>query len=181
MKPVDIQINYFISIPSEVDFFIRVFWRGFHRIRPNTRARAHTHIWPPLWSIGQSSWLQIQRSGFDSRRYQIFWEVVGLERGSLSLMSTTEELLGINCSDSGLENRECRRRDPSRWPRNNLYPQMFALISPTSGGRSVGRVRSRTKATELLVLYIYIWERGPLFVQNRVPQEARSSCFHVGL
>jgi hypothetical protein len=25
-----------------------------------------------LWSSGQSSWLQIQRSGFDSRRYQIF-------------------------------------------------------------------------------------------------------------
>jgi hypothetical protein len=32
-------------------------------------------------------------SGFDSRRYQIFWEVVGLERGPLSLMSTIEELL----------------------------------------------------------------------------------------
>jgi hypothetical protein len=31
---------------------------------------------PPLWSSGQSSWLQIQRSGLDSRRYQIFWEVV---------------------------------------------------------------------------------------------------------
>jgi hypothetical protein len=27
---------------------------------------------PPLWSSGQSSWLQIQRSGFDFRRYQIF-------------------------------------------------------------------------------------------------------------
>jgi hypothetical protein len=27
---------------------------------------------PPLWSSGQSSWLQIQRSGFDSRRYQMF-------------------------------------------------------------------------------------------------------------
>jgi hypothetical protein len=26
---------------------------------------------PPLWSIGQSSWLQIYRSGFDSRRCQI--------------------------------------------------------------------------------------------------------------
>jgi hypothetical protein len=26
---------------------------------------------PPLWSSGQSSWLQIQRSEFDSRRYQI--------------------------------------------------------------------------------------------------------------
>jgi hypothetical protein len=34
----------------------------------------------PLWSSGQSSWLQIQRSRFDSGRYQIFW-VVGLERG----------------------------------------------------------------------------------------------------
>jgi hypothetical protein len=28
------------------------------------------------------------RSGFDSRRYQIFWEVVGLERGPLSLVIT---------------------------------------------------------------------------------------------
>jgi hypothetical protein len=51
----------------------------------------------------QSSWLQIQRSRFDSRCYQIFWEVVGLERGPLNLVglergplnlvSTTEELL----------------------------------------------------------------------------------------
>jgi hypothetical protein len=27
---------------------------------------------PPLRSSGQSSWLQIQKSGLDSRRYQIF-------------------------------------------------------------------------------------------------------------
>jgi hypothetical protein len=26
--------------------------------------------WPPLWSSGQSSWLQIRRPGFDSRHYQ---------------------------------------------------------------------------------------------------------------
>jgi hypothetical protein len=45
---------------------------------------------PPLWSSGQSSWLQIQRSGFDSQRCQIFWEVVGLERGPLNLVSTIE-------------------------------------------------------------------------------------------
>ena len=31
--------------------------------------------------------------GFDSRRYQIFWVVVGLERGLLSLVRSTEELL----------------------------------------------------------------------------------------
>jgi hypothetical protein len=37
--------------------------------------------------------LQIQRPGFDSQRYQIFWEVVGLERGPLSLVSAIEELL----------------------------------------------------------------------------------------
>jgi hypothetical protein len=31
--------------------------------------------------------------GFDSRRYQIFWEVVRLERGPLSLVRRIEELL----------------------------------------------------------------------------------------
>jgi hypothetical protein len=45
----------------------------------------------PLWSSGQSSWLQIRRPWFDSRHYQK--EVVGLERGPFSLVSTTEELL----------------------------------------------------------------------------------------
>jgi hypothetical protein len=40
---------------------------------------------PPLWYSGQSSWLQIRRPGFDSRHYQKK-EVVGLERGPLSLV-----------------------------------------------------------------------------------------------
>jgi hypothetical protein len=31
---------------------------------------------PHLWSIGRSSWLHIQGSGFDNRRYRIFWGVV---------------------------------------------------------------------------------------------------------
>jgi hypothetical protein len=68
---------------------------------------------PPLWSSGQSSWLQIRRPGFDSRHYQKK-KVVGLERGSLSLVSTTEELLDKKSSGSCLENREYGRRDPSR-------------------------------------------------------------------
>jgi hypothetical protein len=58
---------------------------------------------PPLWSSGQTSWLQIQRSRFDSRRYQIFWEVAGLERGPLSLVSTIEELLERKSSYPVLE------------------------------------------------------------------------------
>jgi len=34
-----------------------------------------------------------------------------------------------------------------------LYPQKLALISPTGGGRSVGIVRVRTKATEFSLVY----------------------------
>jgi hypothetical protein len=69
---------------------------------------------PLLWSSGQRSCLHIQRSVFDSRHYQIFREIVGLERGPLSLVSTIEELLGSKNSGSGLENREYGYRDPSR-------------------------------------------------------------------
>jgi hypothetical protein len=36
----------------------------------------------------------MQRSWFDSRRYQIFSEAVALERDALNLVSTTEGLLG---------------------------------------------------------------------------------------
>jgi hypothetical protein len=57
---------------------------------------------------------------------------VGLEWGPLSLVHTTEELLGRNSSGSGLERREYGRRDSSRWPCD----------------RSVGIVRLRTEAME---------------------------------
>jgi hypothetical protein len=46
--------------------------------------------------------------GFDSRPYQIFWEIEGLERGPLSLVRTIEELLEWKSSGSGLENRDQR-------------------------------------------------------------------------
>jgi hypothetical protein len=73
---------------------------------------------------------------------------VSLERGPLSLVSTIEELLKRKSSESGLEIREYGRQDPSRGPRGTLYPQKLALISPTSGSRSLGIVRSRTQALE---------------------------------
>jgi hypothetical protein len=72
---------------------------------------------------------------------------VVLERGPLSLVSTIEELLERKSSGSGLESREYGRRDPSR---GTLYSQKLVLTSPTSGGRSVGMVRSRTQATEFV-------------------------------
>jgi hypothetical protein len=69
----------------------------------------------PLWSNGQSSWLQIKWSGFDSRRYQIFWEVVGLERGPLSLVSTIEELLERKVVAPVYNNVITAIRDSPRW------------------------------------------------------------------
>jgi hypothetical protein len=103
---------------------------------------------PPLWSSGQ-------RSGFDFRRYQIFWELVSLNRGPLNLVSIIEELLGRKSSGSGLENRDYGRGDPLCWPRNTLYPQKLSLTSPTRGGRSVGIVRSQTQVTEFVVCFVY--------------------------
>jgi hypothetical protein len=47
---------------------------------------------------------------------------VVLERGPLSLVSTTVELLERKSSGSGLENREYGRKDASRLPRGTLYP-----------------------------------------------------------
>jgi hypothetical protein len=44
--------------------------------------------------------------GFDSRRYQIFWKLLGPELGPISLVRITEELLEWkNIAVPGLENR----------------------------------------------------------------------------
>jgi hypothetical protein len=72
---------------------------------------------------------------------------VGLEPGPLNLVITTKELLERKNSGSGLESREYGRMEPAHRPRGTPYPQRLALTSPTSGGRSVGIVRSWTQAT----------------------------------
>jgi hypothetical protein len=53
--------------------------------------------------------------------------------------------ISLNDIVSGQVNRINGRGDPLRWSRDTLYPQKLALTSPTSGGRSVGIVRLRTK------------------------------------
>jgi hypothetical protein len=65
---------------------------------------------------------------------------VGLERGPLSLVNTTEDLLGRKSSGPGLENQEYGRRDPSRYV-TPFYPKKSALTSLTSSGRYVCIVR----------------------------------------
>jgi hypothetical protein len=90
--------------------------------------------------------------GFDSRRYQIFWEVVGVERGPLSLVCITEELLEFKNSGTGSRKPTLTAVwDPLRWPRDNFHPQKLALTSPTCGGRSVGIVRLRIATMEFSI------------------------------
>jgi hypothetical protein len=151
------------SWPHPLTYFLLTFSLGIHLTGP------------PLWSSGQSSWLQIQRSSFDSQRYQISREVVSLERGPLSLVSTIDELLGRKSSGSGLENREYGRRDPSHWPRGTLYPQKLALTSPASGGRSVGIVSSRTQAT----VFLYTLRSIPVAGINTRTTANRLRCLHA--
>jgi hypothetical protein len=80
-------------------------------------------------------------------------------------------------SGSGLETREYCRRDPSRWPRSTLKLQKLALISPTSGGRSVGIVHSWTQATEFSLGWLMLFVCITLLVcQQFLWSAMRNTC-----
>jgi hypothetical protein len=75
-------------------------------------------------------------------------KLAGLERGQLSLVSTTEELLDRKVAapvkkreNTAVEIRHADHVAPS-------IRKTLAITSPTSGGRSVGIVRSRTQSME---------------------------------
>jgi hypothetical protein len=70
-------------------------------------------------------------------------------------------LLTRNCC---LENREYGWRDPSRWPRGTHYSQKLAVSSPTSGGLSVGIVRSRTQTME----FVFLFDRFSIWLSENI-------------
>jgi hypothetical protein len=88
---------------------------------------------------------------------------VDLERGPLSLESTTDELLQRKSSGYCLENREYGRADPLRWLR---YTTLSAKVGTNFvDSRSVGIVRSWNQATELFCAALY-WNKVLCKVQQ---------------
>jgi hypothetical protein len=53
----------------------------------------YIYIYTYILTAPLAQWSEFLATDADSRHYQIFREVMGLERGPLSLVSTTEELL----------------------------------------------------------------------------------------
>jgi hypothetical protein len=90
-------------------------------------------------------------------------KIVGLKRGPLSLVSTTEELLDIKVAapvwkteDTAVEIRQADYVAPS-------ICKTMAITSPTSGCRSVDIFRLRTQAMEFsFFLYLGVFLRSLL-------------------
>ena len=120
-KLLKATVNFVISVPlsawNNSASTIRVFmkldvWVIFLKIVEKIRSSLNFHknngyfIWRPGRLCGlvvRVSGYIYRGLGFDSRRYQIFWVVVGLERGPLSL---NWGATWIKSSGSGPENRD---------------------------------------------------------------------------
>ena len=108
---------------------------------------------PPLWSSGQSFWLQIQRSRVRSPALPDFLSSSGSGTGSTQHRELREVNWGATWikKSSGCRSRKQRLTAVGTRCADHvtpLYPQKLALTSPTGVGRSIGIVRVRTKATE---------------------------------
>jgi hypothetical protein len=74
--------------------------------------------------------------------------VVSLERGPLSLVSITEELLDRKVADPVYKTKNTAVGIRNVDHVASSIRKKLAITSPTSGGRSVGIVRSRTQTME---------------------------------
>jgi hypothetical protein len=79
-------------------------------------------------------------------------KVMGLERGPLSLVNTTEELLDRKVAVVGIRHADHVALSTHK---------KLAITSPTSGGRSVGIVRS---LTQTMAFFSLVFNNVPLFL-----------------
>jgi hypothetical protein len=110
----------------------------------------------PPWSSDQE-FLATEIPGSILGATRFFWEVVDLERGPLSLVRITEQLLQWKSSGSG--SRELRLTAVGISCADHATPSIrkkLALTSPTTCGRSVSTVRLRPKATEFSLLKLLL-------------------------
>jgi hypothetical protein len=149
----------------------KLFWQGFRWFTQSLLANTGTvHRFRPqsLPLIQFPIHYSLSLSGFDSRRCQIFWEVVGLELGPLSLVSTIEQLLGRKHSGSGLENLYYGRRGSAALTtRHPSIRKNLALTSPTSAV-------ARTEATELLFIVIVARAIRRRYINQRSKTSSRN-------
>jgi hypothetical protein len=93
-------------------------------------------------------------------------------------VSTTEELRRRKSSGCGLERQEYGLGDLWCWPCDTLYLQKLAQSSLTRFSRSVGIVRSQTKATEFS-FSIFFWSPGSQHVAQNIRSSYSCACVDV--